>query len=84
MCMRTPTTDGVASSVLEAMALGVPVVAAENGTRPPGVITFAPGNPDDLAAKIEYTLDHHTAIVESAPRPQIRDTLADEVRALTE
>ena len=33
---RTPITDGVASSVLESLALGVPVVACENGTRPQG------------------------------------------------
>jgi glycosyltransferase involved in cell wall biosynthesis len=38
--VRTPITDGVASSVLESLALGIPVVACENGTRPAGVLTY--------------------------------------------
>src|SRR5262249_48122981 len=38
--LRTPACDGVSSSVLESLALGVPVVASENGRRPPGVVTY--------------------------------------------
>ena len=34
--LRSPACDGVAASVLEAVALGVPVVASENGRRPAG------------------------------------------------
>jgi glycosyltransferase involved in cell wall biosynthesis len=83
MFIRMPTTDGVASSVLEAMSVGVPVVAAQNGTRPRGTVTFEPGSASDLAAKIEYTLAHRDAIVATAPRPQIADTLSDEVQVLT-
>lgn len=50
--VRTPVTDGVASSVLEALHLGVPVLAVENECRPAGTIVYAPANPDDLAAKL--------------------------------
>jgi glycosyltransferase involved in cell wall biosynthesis len=83
MFVRTPTTDGVSSSVLEAMALGVPIVAAENGTRPPGVVTFRADDPADLARQIEHVLDHHDEVVTTMPRPTIADTLSDEVAVLT-
>jgi glycosyltransferase involved in cell wall biosynthesis len=82
--IRTPTTDGVASSVLESLALGVPVVAAENGTRPTGVITYAAGNPADLADKVQHVLTNREAIARALPSPEIRDTLGDEVRVLLE
>src|SRR6266852_4303732 len=35
-----PACDGVSASVLESLALGVPVVASENGRRPAGVVTL--------------------------------------------
>ena len=81
--VRTPTTDGVASSVLESLALGVPVVAAENGSRPPGVITFDSGDPADLAAELCKALDDHGRIVATMPRPEILDTLTTEILVLT-
>jgi glycosyltransferase involved in cell wall biosynthesis len=81
--IRTPTTDGVASSVLEALALGIPTVAAENGTRPRGVITFKSDDPADLAAKTGETLRDRDSIAATMPRPEIRDTLRDEIRVLT-
>jgi glycosyltransferase involved in cell wall biosynthesis len=81
--IRTPTTDGVSSSVLEALSLGIPVVAAENGTRPPGVVTYTGGNPADLASKIRYALDGRDELVANMPRPEIEDTLSSELRILT-
>ena len=81
--VRTPATDGVSSSVLEAMALGVPIVAADNGTRPPGVVTFRGDDPDDLALAIEHVLDSRSEVVARMPRPEITDTLKDEVAVLT-
>ena len=80
--LRTPTTDGVSSSVLEAMALGVPIVAAENGSRPSGVVTFRPDDPADLAQKIEHVLNHRAAVVGAMPKLEIQDTLGDEVAVL--
>jgi glycosyltransferase involved in cell wall biosynthesis len=82
--LRTPTTDGVASSVLESLALGVPVVGSQNGTRPAGVITYEATSPADLAAKVVHVVQHHEMVVNSLPRPEVRDTLADEVALLTQ
>jgi glycosyltransferase involved in cell wall biosynthesis len=81
--LRTPITDGVASSVLEALALRVPVVACENGTRPAGVITYPPTDAHRLAAAVEHVIDHRAAVVSSMPRLELRDTVADEVTVLT-
>lgn len=83
LCLRTPTTDGVASSVLESLALGVPVVAAENGARPAGVITYAASDPDEMAAKVLHVLRSRDEVVAAIPRPELRDTLAEEVEVLT-
>jgi glycosyltransferase involved in cell wall biosynthesis len=81
--LRTPTSDGVASSVLEALALGVPVVAAENGTRPPGVVTYRATDEEDMAGVVDRVLRERPAVVASIPPVPIRDTLTDEVRLLT-
>ena len=81
--LRTPTTDGVASSVLESLALRVPVVGSQNGTRPDGVIAYTATDPADLAAKVIDVAQNHEQVVASLPRPEVRDTLADEVALLT-
>jgi glycosyltransferase involved in cell wall biosynthesis len=52
ICLRTPACDGVSASVLESLALGVPVVASENGRRPAGVITYEDGSPGDMCEKL--------------------------------
>ena len=59
--LRTPITDGVASSVLESLALGVPVVACENGTRPTGVLTYTADDPEEMAAQIEHVIVNRAA-----------------------
>ena len=82
MYVRTPPKDGVCSSVLEALALGIPVVASENGTRPPSVVTFTPADADDLSAKIAHVLDHEADVRAAVVRPEIRDTVADEAALL--
>jgi glycosyltransferase involved in cell wall biosynthesis len=58
--LRTPACDGVSSSVLESLALGVPVVASENGRRPPGVVTYVEEDAADLCDKLRH-LDTHYA-----------------------
>ncbi len=50
--IRTPACDGVSSSILESLALGVPVVASENGSRPTNVITYRGEGAEDLCAKL--------------------------------
>jgi glycosyltransferase involved in cell wall biosynthesis len=84
LCVRTPPADGVSSSVLEALALQVPVVAAENGTRPTGVITYPSTNVQALASAILHVIDHRPEVVASIPHISIDDTLPVEARVLTE
>jgi len=81
--LRTPITDGVASSVLESLALGIPVVACENGTRPAGVITYPPTDAVAMAAAVEDTIARRDAIVASLTAQALPDTLSDEVAVLT-
>ena len=50
--IRTPACDGVAASVLESLALGVPVIASENGARPSGVVTYRDDDEADLRRKM--------------------------------
>ena len=50
--VRTPACDGVSASVLESLALGVPVLASQNGHRPAKVMTYREGDAMDLCAKL--------------------------------
>lgn len=81
--LRTPITDGVASSVLESLALGVPVVACENGTRPAGVITYPAEDAARMADAVEHVLLNRGAVAAVMKKADIPDTLTDEVRVLT-
>ena len=54
--VRTTLYDGDASSVREALALGVPVVASRTDFRPAGPTLFTPGDPDSLHAALVETL----------------------------
>jgi glycosyltransferase involved in cell wall biosynthesis len=81
--LRTPITDGVASSVLEALFLGVPVVACENGTRPPGVVTYPAEDHGKMAASVEYVIANRAQVIEAMGKFDVPDTLADEIAVLT-
>ena len=81
--LRTPITDGVASSVLESLALGIPVVACDNGTRPAGVVTYAAADAAALAGAVEQVIGHRADVVAALGRVPAPDTLADEVALLT-
>ena len=81
--VRTPVSDGVASSVLESLSLGTPVIAAENGSRPAGVITYPATDSEALGRVVLDALSRRDQIASSLPRPQLRDTLADEIQVLT-
>ena len=81
--LRTPITDGVASSVLESLALGIPVVACENGTRPAGVITYPATDAEALARAVESVIARRAEVVASSARLEVPDTVADEVAVLT-
>lgn len=81
--LRTPITDGVASSVLESIALGVPVVACDNGTRPKGVVLYPAEDADAMARSVLHTMDHRADVMAAQAGVEIRDTLADEAALLT-
>ncbi len=80
--IRTHLRDGVCTSVLEALQLGVPVVASEDGLRPPSVVTYAPADAGDLAAKTLTLLADLEAARRAVLRPVLRDHLAEEIRVL--
>lgn len=80
--LRTPVSDGVASSVLEALAVGTVVVASDNGRRPEGVITYNADDSDDMKQKIEYALNNIEELKNKIIRPEIPDTVKEEVELL--
>ena len=77
--LRTPITDGVSATVLEALSLGVPVVASANGNRPASVLTYMANDPKDLSRVMNSTLKNLPRIVESLTPPIIEDTAGTEV-----
>jgi glycosyltransferase involved in cell wall biosynthesis len=60
--LRTPACDGVSASVLESLALGIPVVASENGRRPAGVVTYVEDDPADLCDALSYLMSNYVDI----------------------
>lgn len=66
--LRSPACDGVCASVLEAVALGVPVVASENGRRPAGVITYRDRDAADMCAKMLYVIENYSEVRAYAAR----------------
>ena len=81
--LRTPTSDGIASSVLEALALRVPVVGSDNGSRPAGTITYPATDAVALADRVCATLERRDEIAAAIVPPPLPDTLADEIALLT-
>jgi len=69
--IRTPACDGVSASVLESLALGVPVLASENGHRPAGVMTYREGDAADLCAGISTVIQGRAR---ATSKPQHQDT----------
>jgi glycosyltransferase involved in cell wall biosynthesis len=80
--VRTHLRDGVCSSVLEALSLGVPVVAAEDGIRPPSVVKYAPGDAADLHRKLVEVLQDLQGARARVQPPETSNHLRDEVELL--
>lgn len=62
--VRTPTCDGVSSSILESLSLGVPVVASENGDRPQSVVSYREGNVSELYEKLVLVTERYQQVKE--------------------
>ena len=80
--IRTPVTDGICSSVLESLKLKVPVLAADNGTRPVGTLLWKEGDLESLLKLMTEASRHHAAMVAAIPRIEIEDNskkLADSI-----
>ena len=60
--VRTPVCDGVSASVMESLALGIPVIASENGSRPDNVTTYAEREPADLNLKLLSVMERYAEI----------------------
>ena len=77
--LRTPISDGVASSVLESLTLGVPVVASENGRRPNSVVTYNAEDPEEMEFKINSVLNNLEKSCNAIIKPEIKNTLGEEI-----
>ncbi len=75
-CVRTPACDGVAASVLESLAMGVPVVASENGRRPPGTVTYAELDSADLSAKLIFLIENYSVIRAKLGQQEKKDNIS--------
>lgn len=82
ICVRAHMRDGVCSSVMEALALGVPVVACDNGTRPPEVILFESHNSVDLAEKTKASLRNLELLKKRLSEVEKRDSMQEELKFL--
>jgi glycosyltransferase involved in cell wall biosynthesis len=80
--IRTPVTDGICSSVLEALRLKVPVFGADNGTRPRGTDLWKAGDVDSLLRLLEDAVRNHASMVARIPEIRLEDNakkLADSI-----
>ncbi len=80
--LRTPDSDGVSASVLEALASGTVVVACDNGRRPEGVVTYRADDVKDMQEKIESVLEHLEYYKSAMIKSEILDTVKQEMEVL--
>jgi len=76
---RTPTCDGVSASVLESLTLGVPVVASDNGRRPPGVVTYRETDAADMCAKLAGVIANLNTVKASLKQTESEDKVGEKV-----
>jgi len=81
--LRTPACDGVAASVLEAVALRVPVVASQNGRRPSGVITYGDTDVADMVDKLSFVIQHLYDVRSNLQSESTEDNIGQMVDWLT-
>ncbi|MGH9573469.1 MAG: hypothetical protein ACRD40_08065 [Candidatus Acidiferrales bacterium] len=73
--LRSPMCDGVAASVLESLALGIPVIASENGTRPRAVVTYRDRDEADMRAKLAFVIQQYRLIKGQTQLSEIEDNI---------
>lgn len=84
--IRTPVTDGICSSVLESLKLRVPVLCADNGTRPAGAKLWKEGDLESLLSLMSQAFTDHAAMVAEIPEITIEDNakkLADSIEQVS-
>ncbi len=84
--IRTPVSDGICSSVLESLKLKVPVLAADNGTRPAGTVLWREGDVESLLTVMTEATKNHAAMVAAVPEFEIEDNakkLADSIERVS-
>ncbi|HEV2732448.1 MAG TPA: hypothetical protein VGV15_20650, partial [Terriglobales bacterium] len=73
--------------VLEALALGMPVVASENERRPAGVVTYRDEDAADMSAKMVYVTENgalRARTLSSVSRDDFQDNVSRMADWLTE
>jgi peptidoglycan/xylan/chitin deacetylase (PgdA/CDA1 family)/glycosyltransferase involved in cell wall biosynthesis len=60
--LRPHYRDGVSASVLESLAMGIPVIAAENGMRPSGVVSYDWRDANDLYSKLVHVVQNYEQV----------------------
>jgi glycosyltransferase involved in cell wall biosynthesis len=83
--IRIPLTDGVCSSVLEALRLKVPVLASDNCARPAGAELWKAGDVESLLKLMSEAVTNRKAMVARIPEIDIEDNtrkLADEIESI--
>ena len=84
--IRTPVSDGICSSVLESLTLKVPVLAADNGTRPAGTAVWKEGNLDSLLRLMVEVAENRAEMVAGIPEIAVEDNvrkLADSIEGVS-
>lgn len=80
--IRMPLTDGVCSSVLEGLTMRVPVLASDNGTRPPGAELWRPGDSARLLDLLSEAAQQRERMAARIPSVTVDDNagkLADDI-----
>ena len=83
--IRIPLTDGVCSSVMEALSLKVPVVGSDNGTRPIGVNLWKPDDRESLLSLLAEAVSSRDSMVARIPPIPAEDNtrrLADDLEVI--
>jgi len=83
--IRMPLTDGVCSSVLEALTMKVPVLASDNGTRPLGTELWKPGDSERLLSLLTEAVVQPDRMVTRIPSVAVQDNagkLADDIERI--